>query len=176
MKKAIILFTILFCSFLAPVAHAEENLDAAIESEVSESIGSLDLQEGQQIINELTPEIKSFFTSNDAKTMLYDTALHGFSWNSANISSSITNILKQELWNHMSFLIRIIGVSLLGGIVDALADRGRGGIHQILGFICYCFSVCVAVEAFASCIALGKNTVNKCSECWQRSRGRWVSC
>jgi len=160
-KRMILLLTCLAAVCTASIAFAETT-ETGLDVEIQNGIAELELEEWQDTIDSLAPEFRSLL-SNSIDQQLMDTAMYGLHWNDVTQITSLHSLAASELKAQAAFFCTIIGISLVGGIVNACSTSERHSLNKILIFIFYCFVACIAVTKFSNTVSVGRETVNAIS-------------
>lgn len=116
----------------------EEEIEKELEEEVSSQLSNLDFSDVESVLDSLTLEAKTLFSSESFLDKVNYVISGEYAESSESFFSAVTSIFWKDLKNYLPIIATIISVAILGGMVSALRPvTGGKSIGNVVHFVTY---------------------------------------
>lgn len=141
----------------------EESIEKELSGNVISQLESLDFSALDYYLNEINNNYNFTNSTNVSDVVKLITSGEYFN-NYSNVFSGVLNILFANVKNVLPVLFLIIGVAIIGSILNSLKSSNvSSGVNDIIHFVCYAVVVLLLVANITKIISLTNNTLNSMS-------------
>ncbi len=148
--------------FVVNVVYAEEESDVEqeLEQEVSNQLNSIDFDEVEKILLQLSSETKNLFSSNSFRNTVESVISGEYVINSSNFFSGVGGLFWNDIKKYVPLVASIIAIAILGGMIEALKPATTGkSIGNIVNFVTYGFVIVILGSAMFEVINTVKSSL-----------------
>lgn len=161
------ILTIFFSHLNIPqMIYADDNNELEeIQEELNESIfsqlGSLDLSDMEQLLDNLTSTQTEAFGSSSFLSKVQDVINGEFKTGQKSVFSSVINLIFDDILNFIPLLASIIVVAIICGFVSNLRGESNSkSVGDIIHFVCYGIIIILVMTGVANLISMTANTLH----------------
>ncbi len=130
-------------------AHAQS---AALEDGIRDAVRDADISAWDAAVGALPEGLRGLWDGENVSRVIEDYASGTRKADLSGVFKALGGLLDDQWRPMLLTVLRLLGVSLLSGLVHALANGSMEGMHEIAGFACHVFAVLIAVTVFAETI------------------------
>ncbi|MDD4110139.1 MAG: stage III sporulation protein AE [Clostridia bacterium] len=164
------IFTIFISHLNLPeIIYADEEAVTEIEQELAENIinqlGSLDLSDMEQLIDQLT-NVQSDIFGNSSFISKVENVINGeFKLGQKSIFSSILNLIFDDILKFIPLLASIVVIAIVCGFISNLkGENNSKSIGDIIHFLCYGVIIILIMGGVVNLINITTDTLNLLKE------------
>ncbi len=151
---------LLICCICAP-ARAES---AALKDEIRDAVGNVDISAWDAVVGALPEGLRGLWNGESVSHVVEDYASGARKADMSGVLKALGGLLDDQWRPMLLTVLRLLAVSLLSGLVHALANGSMEGMHEIAGFVCHVFAVLIAVTVFAETVTQAGNGMRVLSD------------
>ena len=160
MKK---LLPLIFCILLLLPGITLATVPQEIKDGVDDALGQSDVGSWESFFHTLPEDSKALWGDGSLSDMIGSYALSEQDYQGEFLLDSIFAMLKNALPEMLPLIISLLAIALLSGFLRAMSDAGMRGLNDLVGFVCQCFAIAIAMGSFLSLAVLARETIARTS-------------
>lgn len=156
-------FIAALCLLLFVPATARAEVTQEIRDGVQSAIDNAQISGWQDVFTSLPDEVRQLWGEDTLSSMIGDYATGESDFYGEQLLDGVLNMLVSALPDMLPMLISLVAIAILSGFLRALSEAGMQGLNDIVGFVCQCFAIGIAMTNFLSLALLARETIAQTS-------------
>ncbi|MDR1620343.1 MAG: stage III sporulation protein AE [Clostridiales bacterium] len=130
-----------------------------IRDGVDNALDMVDLSAWDSMFYSLPEDIKALWGGMTPGEIVGNHALGEAGYMGPTLQSGLPALLKGALPDVLPVIVSLLVVAILTGVLKAMSESGMSGLNDIVGLVCQCFAIGVAMASFLSMAVLARNCI-----------------
>lgn len=157
-KLIVIIGLLLLC---APLTSLASEVPKEIQEGVQGAMEDADISSWEEMFSSLPDEVRELWGGSDLHALINDYALGEGEYIGQSLLDGVWALFKGALPDMLPMLISLLAVAILTGFLRAMGDAGMGGMNDLVGFVCQCFAIGIALASFLSLAVVARESIVK---------------